>query len=194
MRRVLVDWLTDVHMKFKLVPETLFITINMIDRYAELKQIKRKNYQLIGITCMMVASKYEDIYPPFIKDFIYVTDQAYSKEQVIDMEVSILETLGFDLTFTTSLRFLERYIILAECDSRIMAMSKYILELSLVEVRLNKWNQSLIASAAIFVSKKIMVVQEGRPWTAFMSQQTQLTEKDVRECAKDLCFILNVAH
>ena len=118
----------------------------------------------------MIASKYEDIYPPFIKDFIYVTDQAYSKQQVIDMEVSILETLGFDLTFTTSLRMLERYIMLAECDARIMAMSKYILELSLVEVRLNKWNQSLIASAAIFVSKKIILVQEGRPWSNFMSQ------------------------
>lgn len=169
MRRILVDWLTDVHMKFKLVPETLFITINMVDRYTSLKQIKRRDYQLIGVTCMMIASKYEDIYPPFIKDFIYVTDQAYTKQQVVDMEVSILETLGFDLTFTTSLRFLERYIMLAECDARIMAMSKYILELSLVEVRLNKWNQSLIASAAIFVSKKIILVQEGRPWSNFMS-------------------------
>ena len=56
------------------------------------------------------------------------------------MEVSILDTLGFDLTFTTSLRFLERYIMLAEGDARIMAMAKYILELSLVEVRLNKWS------------------------------------------------------
>ena len=74
MRRILVDWLTDVHMKFKLVPETLFITINMVDRYTSLKQIKRRDYQLIGVTCMMIASKYEDIYPPFIKDFIYVTD------------------------------------------------------------------------------------------------------------------------
>lgn len=79
MRRILVDWLTDVHMKFKLVPETLFITINMVDRYTQLKQIKRRDYQLIGVTCMMIASKYEDIYPPFIKDFIYVTDQAYTK-------------------------------------------------------------------------------------------------------------------
>ena len=80
MRRILIDWLIDVHMKFKLVPETLFITVNLIDRYTQLKQIKRRNYQLIGVTCMMIASKYEDIYPPFIKDFIYVTDQAYTKE------------------------------------------------------------------------------------------------------------------
>lgn len=74
MRRILIDWLIDVHMKFKLLPETLFITINLVDRYTELKQIKRKNYQLIGVTCMLIASKYEEIYPPFIKDFIYITD------------------------------------------------------------------------------------------------------------------------
>jgi hypothetical protein len=80
MRRILVDWLIDVHMKFKLLPETLFLTINLVDRYTEVTQIKRKNYQLIGVTCMLIASKYEEIYPPFIKDFIYITDQAYSKE------------------------------------------------------------------------------------------------------------------
>ena len=79
MRRILVDWLIDVHMKFKLLPETLFITINMVDRYTELHQISRKNYQLIGVSCMLIASKYEEIYPPFLKDFIYITDQAYTK-------------------------------------------------------------------------------------------------------------------
>ena len=74
MRRILVDWLIDVHMKFKLLPETLCLTINLVDRYTEVTQIKRKNYQLIGVTCMLIASKYEEIYPPFIKDFIYITD------------------------------------------------------------------------------------------------------------------------
>jgi cyclin B len=90
MRRVLVDWLIDVHMKFKLKPETLFMTVNLIDRYTQNHQVKRKNYQLIGVTCMLIASKYEEIYPPFLKDFIYITDQAYTKEQVVETEVAIL--------------------------------------------------------------------------------------------------------
>jgi hypothetical protein len=157
MRRILVDWLIDVHMKFKLLPETLFLTINLVDRYTEVTQIKRKNYQLIGVTCMLIASKYEEIYPPFIKDFIYITDQAYSKDQVVETEVAILHTLNFELTFPTSHRFMERYAIISECDARLVALSSYMLELSLVEVRMNKWNQSLLACAAIFVSKKILV-------------------------------------
>ena len=80
MRRILVDWLIDVHLKFKLLPETLFLSINMVDRYCERNQVKRKAYQLLGITSMLIASKYEEIYPPFIKDFIYITDKAYTKE------------------------------------------------------------------------------------------------------------------
>ena len=80
MRKVLLDWLVEVHANFKLLPETLFITVNLIDRYCALCQIERKNYQLLGVTCMLIASKYEEIYPPYMKDFVYITDQAYTKD------------------------------------------------------------------------------------------------------------------
>lgn len=169
MRRILVDWLIDVHMKFKLLPETLFITINLVDRYTEMHQIKRKNYQLIGVTCMLIASKYEEIYPPFIKDFIYITDQAYTKDQIVNTEVEILQSLGFELTFPTTLRFLERYSQISECDPKLVALSKYMLELSLVEVRMNRWNQSLLACAAIFVAKKIQY-HGVKPWSTYLSE------------------------
>ena len=79
MRKVLVDWLVEVHIKFKLLPETLFLTVNFIDRYTEKNDIPRKDYQLIGVTCMMIAAKYEEIYPPSISNFAYITDNAYSR-------------------------------------------------------------------------------------------------------------------
>ena len=80
MRAILVDWLATVHLKFKLFPETLFITINLLDRYLTLNQVERKELQLVGVCCMLVASKYEEIYPPEIKDFAYITDKAYSSQ------------------------------------------------------------------------------------------------------------------
>jgi G2/mitotic-specific cyclin-B, other len=80
MRVILVGWLIDVHLKFKLLPETLFLTINLIDRYCEKKQILRGNYQLLGVTAMLIASKYEEIYAPEIRDCVYITDKAYTKE------------------------------------------------------------------------------------------------------------------
>ena len=56
----------------------------------------------------MVASKYEEIYPPEVKDFVYITDRAYSKQQVLSMEYNLLNALSFDLTFPTAFRFLEK--------------------------------------------------------------------------------------
>lgn len=80
MRCILIAWLVEVHLKFKLLPETLFLTVNLIDRYTLHRPIKRTEYQLLGVTAMLIASKYEEIYAPEIGDFIYMTDKAYSKE------------------------------------------------------------------------------------------------------------------
>ena len=106
MRRTLIDWLVDVHLKYKLLPETLFICVNLIDRFSSKSLIKRKDYQLVGVTCMLLAAKYEEIYPPYVDNFVYITDHAYRREQIIEKEREILEELDFDLTFVTPYRFL----------------------------------------------------------------------------------------
>ena len=114
MRRTLIDWLVDVHLKYKLLPETLFICINLIDRFSARSLIKRKDYQLVGVTCMLIAAKYEEIYPPYVENFVYITDHAYKREQIIEKEREILRELKFELTFVTSFRFFERYSKIAE--------------------------------------------------------------------------------
>lgn len=109
MRAILVDWIIEVHLKFKLLPETLFITINLIDRYLSQTNIRRKNLQLVGVTCMFIASKYEDIYPPPVIDFANITDNAYTTTQIFEMEFSVLSTLNFNITCCSPYRFLERF-------------------------------------------------------------------------------------
>jgi hypothetical protein len=90
MRSILVDWLVEVHLKFKLVQESLYLTVNLIDRYLERRQIHRSKLQLVGVTAMLIACKYEEIYPPIVKDFVYITDNAYTKEEILDMERDML--------------------------------------------------------------------------------------------------------
>jgi hypothetical protein len=86
MRAILIDWLIEVHLKFKLLPETLFLTVNLIDRFLEKAVIQRTKLQLVGVTSMLIASKYEEIYAPEVRDFVYITDKAYSKEEILKME------------------------------------------------------------------------------------------------------------
>jgi cyclin B len=97
MRAILVDWLIDVHMKFKLLPETLFITVNLIDRFLSKKSISKSKLQLLGVSSLMIATKYEEIYPPTLSDFVYITDKAYSRDDILTMESSILVALDFDI-------------------------------------------------------------------------------------------------
>ncbi len=74
IRAVLVDWIINVHMKFKLLPETLFITVNLIDRFLSKYSIDRAQVQLLGVASLLIATKYEEIYPPSLKDLIYITE------------------------------------------------------------------------------------------------------------------------
>lgn len=109
MRAILVDWLIEVHYKFKLMPETLFLTINLIDRYLEKCDVLRTKLQLVGVTAMLIACKFEEIYAPEVRDFVYITDKAYTREEILLMEFSMLSILDFNISSASSFRFLERF-------------------------------------------------------------------------------------
>lgn len=72
MRAILIDWLVDVHLKFKLMAETLYLTVYLIDKYLESNPINRSKLQLVGVSAMFIACKIEEIYAPELKDFVYV--------------------------------------------------------------------------------------------------------------------------
>ena len=75
----MISWLIEVHLKYALHPETLFITVNLVDRYCEREKVPRSEYQLLGVTAMLIACKYEEIYVPKIEDFVDITDNTYTK-------------------------------------------------------------------------------------------------------------------
>lgn len=109
MRAVLVDWLIEIHLKFKLRAETLYITINIIDRYLSLYEVEKSKFQLLGVAAMLISSKYEEIYAPEVRDFEYITDKTYSKAKIMKMELDILVALDFDLLWVSPLQFFFRF-------------------------------------------------------------------------------------
>ena len=156
MRAILIDWLIEVHLKFKLLPETLFLTVNMIDRFLEKQVIPRTKLQLVGVTAMLIASKYEEIYAPEVKDFVYITDKAYTKEEILKMEYLMLTTLNFNITTPSSYRFLERFSKIINADDPLFNLARYLIELPLIEYRMLKYTPSNLAASAIFLAQKIM--------------------------------------
>ena len=182
MRIILLDWLVDVQLKFKLLPETLFLTINIIDRYLSKTKATKENLQLIGITSMLIACKYEEIYFPEIKDFIYMTDNTYSKDEVLKMEYDILKKLEFNITNPSSLKFLEIYNYYLKLDNNIYYLVKYFLELSLLNYKQIKYSPSIISTSAIYLAKKQEVLfVENDLWKV-----SGYKFEDIEECYKDL--------
>ena len=98
MRAILIDWLVEVHMKFRLVPETLYLCVSIIDRYCSKVDVLRSKLQLIGVTALLVACKHEEIYPPEVRDCVYITDRAYNRQEVLDMEQDILKVLDWRIS------------------------------------------------------------------------------------------------
>jgi len=154
MRAVLVDWLVEVQIQFKLVQETLFLTVDTIDRYLNIKgkNLHRSRLQLVGVAAMFLVSKIEEVYAPTIADFVYITDNAYTESQIRKMELNIIEALNFDLCQPVSLNFLRRYSKAGDVDVLQHSLAKYVLETSLLEVDLAPVPGSLLASASLCLS------------------------------------------
>jgi cyclin B len=102
MRTILVDWLVEVHLKFKMVPETLYLTVHIIDRFLEDNRVRRSKLQLVGVAALLVASKYEEIYPPELRDLVYITDRAYNKQEILEVTWTSLPALTHTQTSLTS--------------------------------------------------------------------------------------------
>ena len=82
MRTILVDWLIEVHHKFRMVPETIYLAVNIVDRYLDIKECPQTKFQLVGSTALLIASKYEEIFPPDLRDLVYICDGAYTRQDV----------------------------------------------------------------------------------------------------------------
>jgi len=108
MRAILIDWLVQVQIKFRLLQETMYMTVSIIDRFMQDNYVPKKMLQLVGVTAMFAASKYEEMYPPEIGDFAFMTDNTYTKFQIRQMEMKILRALSFSLGHPLPLHFLRR--------------------------------------------------------------------------------------
>ena len=184
MRGILNDWLIEVHLKYKLVPDTMYLTINLIDRYLSKKKVLRTKLQLVGVTAMFIASKYEEIFPPEAKDFVYITDNACNKKELLNMEIDMLTTLNFDITFPSQYRFLELYKQALNLSDIMFYYSYYLLDLCLINYKMIKYKFSELAATAVLISIKIF------KGVLDNFEKTGYKENQLTNCCKDMCNIL----
>ena len=152
MRAILIDWLVDVHMKFRLVPETLYLCVQIIDRYCSLAEVSRSKLQLVGVTALFLACKHEEMYPPEVRDRVYITDRAYDRQEVLDMEQDILRVLNWKITLPTAFPFLERFLSLTSASPMTKHAASYYMERTLQEHDLLEFRPSMVCASAVILA------------------------------------------
>lgn len=154
MRTILVDWLISVHSQFHLKQSTLFLTVNIIDRYISKKEILRSRFQLLGITSLFIACKYEEIGFPHISYFVEFTAKTYTKTEILEMESDILNILNFELNLPSSINFYEILSLIYEFNKEEYKQGSFLLELYLLDATCNKYLQSHIALSVSYILLK----------------------------------------
>jgi len=158
------------------------LTCYIIDAYLYREVVNRDNLQLLGITAMLIASKYEEIYAPETSDFVYISDGAYSKRQILELESAVLSKLAFKLTTPLSLQFLRRFSKVAGSDYSVHTLCKYILEVMLLDCNIHSFQPSLIAASSVYIARKMTGCT--RLWDDTLTYYTSYPESKVSECAQ----------
>ncbi|ETO19707.1 cyclin [Reticulomyxa filosa] len=201
MRVILLDWLIDVHRKFKLLPPTLYLCTNLLDRYLSEVQVPKSKLQLVGCACLWLASKYHEIYAPEIRDFVFVRcyrkkekstnlkkkqtnkkfldDDAFAKEELVKQESAIVDQLKFQLTLPTPLAFAERFLKIGNCGVGLAQNQKiirclvfYLLEHGLMKYELARSLPSKLAAACLAYS--LLATNSYTSWVCFFARHAFL--------------------
>ncbi|KAH1085183.1 hypothetical protein AAZX31_07G032400 [Glycine max] len=184
MRGILVDWLVEVSEEYKLVTDTLYLTVYLIDWFLSKNYIERQRLQLLGITCMLIASKYEEINAPRIEDFCFITDNTYTKAEVLKMESQVLKSSEYQLFTPTIQTFLRRFLRAAQASYKdqsleLECLANYLAELTLMDYGFLNFLPSIIAASAVFLARWTLD-QSNHPWNPTLQHYACYKASDLK--------------
>jgi G2/mitotic-specific cyclin 1/2 len=156
MRGILVDWLLEVHTRFRLLPETLFLAVNIIDRFLSAKIVQLDRLQLVGVTAMFIASKYEEVLSPHVQNFRHVADDGFTEEEILSAERFVLAALNYDLSYPNPMNFLRRISKADNYDIQTRTLGKYLLEISCLDHRFIAHPPSQVAAASMYLARLVL--------------------------------------
>ncbi|KAF6757261.1 cyclin [Ephemerocybe angulata] len=176
MRQTLVDWLLQVHLRYHMLPETLWIAVNIVDRFLTKRVVSLVKLQLVGVTAMFVAAKYEEILAPSVEEFVFMTEKGYTKEEILKGERIMLQTLEFRISHYCSPYSWMRKISKADdYDIQTRTLSKFLTEVTLLDYRFLRVKPSLVAAVGMYCSRRML----GGDWNEAFVYYSGYTEEQL---------------
>ncbi|KAH3688106.1 hypothetical protein WICPIJ_000877 [Wickerhamomyces pijperi] len=187
MRSVLVDWLVQVHSRFNLLPETLFLTINYMDRFLSKRPVSLTKFQLCGAVALFVAAKYEEINCPSVQEIAYMVDNAYSVEDLLRAERFMIDVLEFEMGWPGPMSFLRRTSKADDYDFETRTLAKYFLEITVMDYRFVGSPPSWLAAGAHYLSRIVLGHGEWTTRHVFYSGYTKDQLKPLARVLIEAC-------
>ena len=188
-RSIIFQWLVKNNHKWKLNDDTIFMAMNILDRYISKYKVENSEFQLVAISSYLIASKYEDIYPPYVDELSQICNFIYTNDDIKRKEYEILSGLNFDILYNSSYKFLTFFHSIADRDNlKLLYIAQFILELSLENVNILEYSQSKRACAALLLAKKIMQIK--RSWNDLRFYY-DYNENEIKNIQKRMIILLN---
>lgn len=187
MRSTLVGWLVQVHQRFNLLPETLFLTINYMDRFLSKRKVSLSRFQLVGAVALFLAAKYEEINCPSIQEIAYMVDHAYSVDDLLKAEKFMIGILEFEMGWPGPMSFLRRTSKADDYDFETRTLAKYFLEITIMDARFVASPPSWLAAGAHFLSRRLLNKGEWTEAHVFYSGYTEDQLRPLADALINLC-------
>ena len=188
-RSILLHWLVKNNNKWKLKDDTIFMAMNIMDRYISKYESKNSEFQLVAIASYFIASKYEDIYPPYLDELSQICNYVYSNDDIIRKEYEILVGLNFDILYNSSYKYLTFLHSVSDKDNlKLLYLAQFILEISLDNIDILEYSQSKRALAALLIAKKILLIKKS--WNN-LRLFYNYDESEIKNVQKKMIVLLN---
>ncbi|WVQ81973.1 hypothetical protein IAT38_004100 [Cryptococcus sp. DSM 104549] len=184
MRTTLIDWLLQVHLRYHMLPETLWIAVNIVDRFLSVRVVSLVKLQLVGVTAMFIAAKYEEILAPSVEEFVYMTENGYTKDEILKGERIVLQTLDFAISsYCSPYSWVRRISKADDYDVQTRTLSKFLMEVTLLDHRFLRCKPSMIAAVGMYLARRML----GGDWNEAFVFYSNYTELQLIQGASLLC-------
>ena len=174
MRQTLVDWLLQVHLRYHMLPETLWIAVNIVDRFLSHRTVSLVKLQLVGVTAMFIASKYEEILAPSAEEFVFMTENGYTKEEVLKGERIVLQTLEFNIShYCSPYSWMRKISHADDYDIQTRTLSKFLAEVTLLDHRFLRAKPSTVAAVGMYTARRML----GGDWVSLRSGMVPMSRE-----------------
>lgn len=176
MRPYLLDFLVEAHAAFQLLPETLFLAVNLLDRYCSRRVVYKRHYQLVGCAALLIAAKYGDKKDrvPTVRELKSMCCSLYDDEMFTQMEWHVLQTLNWVVGHPTVDAFLQIALAEAPYDAEVEHMTLYIAEIALFHKEFVSTPPSVLARSALALARCVLTRPQAKPseWAGAYDAQT----------------------